>query len=412
MRSEIENNVANVIRYKAHYVVETEWIDENSVSNDYDYESNEGVIVLKDGVTEIGEGAFTDSFDIVSVEIPNTITTIGMGAFAYSVISSVVIPNSVTEICEGAFNGCDELKSIYIPASVERIGVEAFLNCTKLNSIEVDKSNLVYDSRENCNAIIETKTNKLLFGCKNAFIPNSITEIEDGAFYCCEGLMSIVIPDSVRRIGECAFYACYGLKSIVIPSSVTRIGNGAFYECCMLDSIEVDLNNVVYDSRQNCNAIIATRTNELIAGCVNSFIPEGITKIAVGAFGGCDRLTNIVIPSSVERIGENTFCTCYSLTDVKILGNVTEIANSAFSKCGELQNLNFPESLRRIGVSAFYDCNKLLSLNISRNVEEIGEGAFMGCGGLKSIVVDDRNPYYDSRENCNPTTARGGEAPS
>ena len=160
MRDENEN-VANVIRYKAHYLVESEWIDENSVSNDYDYESNEGVIVLKDGVTEIGEGAFTESFDIVSVEIPNAITTIGMGAFAYSVISSVVIPNSVTEISEGAFNGCDELKSIYIPASVERIGVEAFLNCTKLNSIEVDKSNLVYDSRENCNAIIETRTNPL-----------------------------------------------------------------------------------------------------------------------------------------------------------------------------------------------------------------------------------------------------------
>ena len=140
MRGENEN-VANVIRYKAHYVVESEWIDENSISNDFDYDSNEGVIVLKDGVTEIGNGAFTDSFDIVSVEIPSTITTIGIGAFAYSVLSSVVIPDSVTEICEGAFNSCDELKSIYIPASVERIGIEAFLNCTKLNSIEVDKSN-------------------------------------------------------------------------------------------------------------------------------------------------------------------------------------------------------------------------------------------------------------------------------
>ena len=146
MRNEIENTGANVIHYKAHYLVESEWIDENSVSNDYDYDSKEGVIVLKEGVTEIGNGAFTESFDIISVEIPNTITTIGIGAFAYSLLSSVVIPDSVTEICEGAFNGCDELRSIYIPASVERIGIEAFLSCTKLNSIEVDKSNLVYDS--------------------------------------------------------------------------------------------------------------------------------------------------------------------------------------------------------------------------------------------------------------------------
>ena len=89
MRSEIENVGANVIRYKAHYVVESEWIDENSVSNDFDYESNEGVIVLKDGVTEIGEGAFTDSFDIVSVGIPNTITN-SHRTFIYPIYFSFV----------------------------------------------------------------------------------------------------------------------------------------------------------------------------------------------------------------------------------------------------------------------------------------------------------------------------------
>ena len=170
--------------------------------------------------------------------IPNSVTKIGDFAFgACTGLTSIVIPNSVTEIGHYAFYYCTGLTSIDIPNSVTEIGYGVFEDCPGLTSIVVESGNPRYDSRNNCNAIIETADNTLIYGCKNTTIPNSVTTIDDYAFSGCDGLTSIVIPNSVTSIGYEAFANCTGLTSIVIPNSVTSIGDSAFYDCGRLTDV-------------------------------------------------------------------------------------------------------------------------------------------------------------------------------
>ena len=166
-------------------------------------------VVIPDFVTEIGENAFEDCEEL----------------------TSVVIPNSVEKIEYGAFINCAQLKSVIIPDSVTEIGAYAFHCCFELTSITVDKNNPRYDSRGDCNAIIETATNTLIKGCSSTIIPDTVTTIGQSAFKNCAGLTSVVIPNSVTKIEDYAFCCCQDLISITIPDSVTQIGKAAFCGC-------------------------------------------------------------------------------------------------------------------------------------------------------------------------------------
>ena len=130
-------------------------------------------------------------------------------------LTSVTIPEGVTSIRNSAFFDCKALKSVTISKSVTSIGYDPFLNCINLTSIKVAYGNPKYDSRDNCNAIIETATNTLAFGCKNTTIPNSVTSLGEAAFESCRGLTSITIPESVISIGEYALADCGNLRDVV-----------------------------------------------------------------------------------------------------------------------------------------------------------------------------------------------------
>ena len=369
-------------------------------------------ITIPNSVTSIGEGAFSNCSRFTSITIPNSVTSIGNGVFMdctslkelciedgetvlslgglnadgspffyycpletiylgrnlsceafnslfsrKTTLTSVTIGNSVTSIGEEAFYGCSGLTSITIPNSVTSIGEDAFYGCSGLTSITVADGNTVYDSRDNSNAIIETESNTLIAGCNNTIIPNSVTSIGSSAFSDCTGLTSLTIPNSVTSIGEGAFLGCSGLTSITVADG-----------------------NTVYDSRDNCNAIIETATNTLIAGCKNTIIPNSVTSIGEDAFYGCSGLTSITIPNSVTSIGNHAFNRCSGLTSVTIPNSVTSIGGSAFYGCLGLTSIEIPNSVTSIGSYAFMYCLGLTSIEIPNSVTSIGSSAFASTG--------------------------------
>ena len=223
------------------------------------YEIKDGVGIIPEGTIKIEENAFEDCVEITSAIIPNSVREIGKYAFnGCTGLTSIVIPDSVTEIGWEAFNGCTGLTSIVIPNSVTKIGTSAFYGCTgltsivipdsvtkvssstfkgcSLTSIKVSEGNKKYDSRDNCNAIIDTEANKLVVGCATTVIPDSVTEIGGDAFNGRKSLTSIVIPDSVTEIEEGAFKGCTGLTSIVIPKSV-KMSIEIFSNCTALETL-------------------------------------------------------------------------------------------------------------------------------------------------------------------------------
>lgn len=281
-------------------------------------------------VSVIGSDAFRECHNLTSVTIPSTITLIGSHAFCgCTALTSVTIPNTVSWIGPYAFYGCSNLDSMTLPDSISAIGERTFQDCSSLISITIPNS-------------VTSIGIAAFYGCSSLYsvtIPNSVVTIGNWAFRNCTGLISVIIPNSVHGIGNNAFQNCSSLTSVFIPDSVTWIGDDAFRGCSGLSSIQVSSGNNVYDSRNNCNAIIETAFNILIHGCNNTTIPNSVTGIDHYAFYNCSGLISATIPDSVYWVGNYAFAGCSGLTSVTIGNSVTGFGNYAFQSCSSLTEI-------------------------------------------------------------------------
>ena len=190
----------------------------------------------------------------------------------------------------------------------------------------------------------------------------------------------------MTKIGEKAFFECGKLKEIVIPAKVKKIGDGAFNYCNELTRLEVAQGNKVYDSPNNCNAIIETATATLVAGTNNSNILETVQRIGSEAFYGCKGMTSVNIPTSVTHIGDHAFFYCTNLRTLTIPSSVTKIDSYAFVGCDSLETVDIANSVKVIGDNAFLHDDYIKMVTIGSGVEEIGTWAFKGLDMVTSIV--------------------------
>ena len=396
----------------------------------YSFTYDDSSIIIPDGVEIIGKQSFKSCTGLDNVALPSSVKTIGFYAFescqylksinlSYGLkridesafndcirLENIIIPNSVVSIGSRAFCGCRSLSTFMIPESVNTIGVCLFYGCKTLKCIQVDNRNPIFDSRDGCNAIIETANDSLIAICPTTIIPKNIRKICACGFAGLDVFSTIRIPDSVVEIGNSAFEDCRELISIVIPNSVNYIGDSAFKGCEMLSSVTMSTSVVIIGNEafHSCSKLSQIE------------LPNSLKKIGDYAFS-YSGLATLFLPKNVEKVGNNPFADCFKLIEINVNKSniffdsrdncnsiietssdrlisgciksiipygIKTIGESAF--CGvKIETINIPNTVKEIRIFAFDSCD-LTSITIPDSVTDIG-CSFSGCKKLKTVSI-------------------------
>ena len=378
-------------------------------------------VTIPNSVTSIGHSAFSYCSGLTSIIIPSSVTLIDYRAFSdCSGLTSVTIPNSVTSIKQEAFSGCSALTSVAIPNSVTSIGMGAFKSCSRLTSVSIGNS-VTYISSDvfyNCSGLTS-----VVWNAKN--YPNFEDERSSPFFKISSQIISFIFGDDVEHIPAYLCYDMENLKELVIPNDVTSIGNYAFHTAGLYNVESIWDNGVFYVS----NYLVRAKENKMVG---TYSIKEGTKVILHDAFNGCELLNSIIIPNSVISICSRAFENCIGLTKVNYLGTVDEWAEIDFFDNptydakdlyinGDLLTDVKIISADSIKSDAFGNCKSIKSVEIGNSVTSIGSGAFKGCSALKSVTIpnsvtsigDDALSYCSGLTSVtigNIVTSIGGDA--
>lgn len=383
---------------------------------------------LPEGLTEIGTHAFYYCESLTTVNIPSTVTSIGMCAFMYCDFTEISLPKGITKIQNSTFTGTS-LKTVEIPEGVTEIGENSFCACKALESITLPSSvttigNMAFQFCENLNSVTipenVTSIGTYAFDeCKSLTsitIPECVTSISKNAFSDCANLVSVIVPEGVIAIGEYAFARCTNLTSVIIPESVTSIGGGAFELCVNLASVSCFAATPPTIGVYTFNQISSSVVLYVPGSAINQYkttnywksfrdirsnitwtltdegelIIEGVGKMTDSPWSGKKNLIkSVTIKDGVTSICSNAFNDCESLTSITIPESVIEIGSRAFNGCINLSSITIPKGITSIGSSTFSNCENLKSISFSENskLNSIGSYAFYYCVSLASIEI-------------------------
>lgn len=335
-------------------------------------------------VIGIGDGAFADQAWISSIEMPDSIRTIGARAFANTRLTELTLPAGVTALSESVLEGCTQLRLLTLHADLLSIGQRALAGCTALTSIDLPASLLTLGNHAFTGS-----------GLTHVKIPASLTAIPEGAFLRCASLTSVELHDNVTSIGGAAF-AETALTSFTYPKNI--IGPvSAFENCTQLSHVTLTGGARRIDGFEGCTALESIAIPEGITeidsrafyGCTalkEVSLPESLTLIGPSAFWGCTSLEAITIPSGVSAVEDRTFEGCTALASVTLREGVTEIMQYAFSGCTALESIEFPSTLKKLGSVAF-GCTGLCELVIPAHINAGIGSAFRSCKSLTRVTV-------------------------
>lgn len=306
----------------------------------------------------------------------------------------------VTGIADLAFAGNETLFRVNIPLSVTEIGVNPFAGCPNLRRIYVSPHHEVFSTKE---GVLFRKDTKTLISCSPQMwarysVPEEIREIGEMAFYASPDIKEIYLPDSVVTIGDGAFAECGKLSKVILGKKLTALGEGAFQSCEKLGSITIPngVKEIRCSTFRGCRSLTKVELPNALEQIESSAfencdalsyvdIPDTVTSIAEKAFYSCDKLTGVQLSKALEELGNSVFEDCINLSDITIPASLHTIPLGTFRNCRSLQSAVFKGTVKNIEEQSFTDCRELQTLSFQTTVESIGEEVFAGCEKLTEV---------------------------